>query len=128
MLTVTQFKTNLEKVRSLQDGWLDGSGKAPSVELLDWFEGWFLDFGEKHNLNYGYPSVFPRHGGGLVLEWFLPRFAPSLEIEPDHQMAYFHCIDPGCLDEYYEIDVNLADPADIEWVDALKRTFAIGDE
>ena len=63
MQTESKFKANLLKIRSLQDGWFEGEGKAPTVELLDWFEGWFLDLWEKHDLGEEYPYVFVAFDG-----------------------------------------------------------------
>lgn len=127
MQTEIQFKENLSKLRLLKDGWLDGEGKAPTVELLSWFETWFLNLKESHDL-YGYPLIFPNcdWDGGLELGWYLPKFLPTLEISPDHQTACFHSMDPSSPNGYCEINVNLADPADTEWADKLKRILAIG--
>lgn len=127
MQTESKFKANLVKIRSLRDGWFDGEGKALATDLLDWFEVWFLDLKEKYDLGGGYPSVFPDLDGSLELEWFLPRFQPTLSIEPDYQTAWFHFIDPDHPDGYYEIDIDLTNPADTEWLDKLKRTLAVGD-
>lgn len=125
MQSKSKFKANLLRVRSLQDGWLDGEGKAPTVELLDWFEGWFLSLWEKHNLGEC-PDVFPEFKGGLVLEWFYPQFQPSLSIEPNHQSASFHFIDSSSPDGYCEVDIDLTDPADMEWVTKLRHATAVG--
>lgn len=130
MQTESKFKANLLKIRSLRDGWLDGEGKAPTVELLDWFESWFLDLWEKHGLEEEYPYVFVAFDGGLELEWLLSQQSPTLSIWsfwPSYRTAWFHFIDPDSPDGYYEIDVDLTDPADTEWVEKLKRTLAVGD-
>ena len=127
--TETEFKANLLKIRSLRDGWLDGEGKAPPKELLDWFEGWFLSLWEKHDLGEAYPYVFVAFDGGLELEWLLLQGSPTLSIWPfwpSYRTAWFHFIDPGSPNGYYEIDIDLTDPADTEWVDKLKSTIAAG--
>jgi hypothetical protein len=125
MQSESEFKANLVKIRSLQDGWLDGEGKTPTVELLDWFEGWFLDLAERYDLGGEYLSVFPEFEGGLELEWILPRLQPTLSIGPDYQTAWFHFIDPDSPDGYYEIDVDLTDPADREWIEKLREILIL---
>jgi len=126
MASEESLRSSVNRYRSLQDGWLDGQGKAPSHELLSWFESWFFDFYKENFPGLDYPSLFPEFEGGLVLEWFLKGLQPSLDIFPE-KTGWFHFIDPDSPDGYYEIDVNLTDSADTEWVEKLKRTLAVGD-
>jgi hypothetical protein len=128
MQTEAQFRENLGKLRVLEDGWLDGECKAPSKELLDWFESWVFDFFEKHFPPDSYPSAFSSFDGGLELEWLTFGLCPSLDIEPDFvtrkQQAWFHMIDPSSPGGYFELYVDLDDPADREWVGKLREVLA----
>ena len=127
MQTESKFKANLLKIRSLQDGWFEGEGKAPTVELLDWFESWFLDLAERYDLREAYPYVFVAFDGGLELEWIGLR-SPTLSIWPfwpSYQTAWFHFIDPDCPDGYYEIDIDLTDPADRKWIEKLREILIL---
>jgi len=119
MQTESEFKANLLRVRSLQDGWLDGEGKAPSKELLDWFEGWFFDFYKENFPGQDYPTLFPEFEGGLVLEWFLPGLQPSLDISPE-KTGWLHAIVPSSKLGYVEIVFDFNDPNDNLWVNLLR--------
>jgi hypothetical protein len=127
MQTENQFCENIGKLRVLEDGWLDSECKAPSKELLDWFESWVFDFFEKHFPPDSYPCAFSSFDGGLVLEWLTLDLCPSLDIEPDFvtrkQQAWFHMIDPSSPGGYFELYVGLDDSADQEWVEKLRETL-----
>ena len=118
--TESKFKANLLRVRSLRDGWRDGEGKAPTVELLDWFEGWFFDFYKENFPGLDYPTLFIKmFEGGLVLEWFLPGLQPSLDISPE-KTGWLHAIVPSSKLGYVEIDFDFNNPNDNLWVNLLR--------
>jgi hypothetical protein len=120
MQSESKFKANLLKIRSLRDGWLEGEGKAPSKELLDWFESWFFDFYKENFPGLEYPSLFAVFDGGLLLEWFLPGLQPSLDISPE-KTGWLHAIVPDSELGYVEIDFDFSDPNDNLWVDLLRK-------
>ena len=92
ILDALDVSARLDDLRTLRDGWLDGEGKAPEVEFLDWLaERFERGFPAEFTL----PYVYPTPEGGIQAEWSIPSCEASLTIEPT-RMA-----------EWYELDLNL---------------------
>jgi hypothetical protein len=86
--TESEFKANLLKIRSLRDGWLDGESKAPSKELLDWFESWFFDFYKENFPRLEYPSLFAVFDGGYYWSGFCRGSNPAWTFPQKKQDCY----------------------------------------
>lgn len=73
----------LDELRHMQDGWLDGGGKAPSHQELDWLSTSFQrNFPDELPL----PYVYPTPEGGIEAEWSLGTHSAILEFHLDtHQ-------------------------------------------
>jgi len=121
------FRKRIFEIRALQDGWFDGDGIAPSKELMDWFEEWYFELSEGLMSGIPHPYIFPESEGGLVLEWILPRFSPSLDIDANHKVGWFHSIDPDGENGYIESDIDLGNPNDTGWVEDLRDLFRRGE-
>lgn len=67
----------IEELTAVQDGWLEGKGKAPDKDLLAWvgdrLVGTFPD-------DLPYPHVAPTPEGGLFIEWIETSWRISAEI------------------------------------------------
>ena len=83
---------NLEfkKLHSLQDGWLDGEGKAPDRKGLEWFEMMMEDYYPK---NLSLPYIYPTGEGNLLLEWDIGKLDVSLEIGIIKREGELHILD-----------------------------------
>lgn len=76
-------------LRQLKDGWLEGQGKAPSKEGLDWLSQAF----DKHYSGaLPLPYLYPTEPGGVQAEWSLGRNEITLEIDLTEHSGYFHAL------------------------------------
>lgn len=76
----------LEELSKLQDGWLDGAGRAPSRDGLEWL-GSVFDTALDADLSL--PYIYPTAEGGVQAEWTLNGWEVSLLIDLDrHQGKY----------------------------------------
>ncbi|OOV35187.1 hypothetical protein BO91_00570 [Candidatus Synechococcus spongiarum LMB bulk10E] len=73
----------LDELRHMQDGWLDGGGKAPSHQGLDWLSASFQqNFPDELPL----PHLYPTPEGRIEAEWSLGSHSIILEFHLDtHQ-------------------------------------------
>lgn len=68
---------SIEALQNLQDGWLEGGGKAPDPEHLSWLMNEMVrDF----PADLEYPAVVPTEDGNVVLEWIRPEARIELEV------------------------------------------------
>ena len=83
---------NLEfkKLHSLQDGWLDGEGKAPDRKGLEWFETMMEDY---YPEDLPLPYIYPTGEGNLLLEWDIGKLDVSLEIGINKREGELHILD-----------------------------------
>ena len=68
----------LHDLAKLEDGWLDGSGLAPSHEGLSWLTEAFASF---YLADLPLPSLYPTPEGGIQAEWMFGRDDTSLTID-----------------------------------------------
>ncbi len=61
----------------LQDGWLEGAGKAPPAAEIEWFSDQFV---MSYPRDLPLPFVCPTPDGGLFLEWTLGPWIASAEV------------------------------------------------
>lgn len=76
----------LDEISKLKDGWLDGSGIAPSKELL---EGLQNDFENSFDSFLPLPYMYPTEVGGIQAEWTLNDWEVVLEIDPHGQRGSY---------------------------------------
>ncbi len=70
----------IDGLLSLKDGWLEGSGVAPSSENLSWLTNEVV---KSLPETLEYPSVVPTQEGNVVFEWIRPHARIELEINFD---------------------------------------------
>ena len=68
----------LDELKKIKDGWLDGAGRAPSHEGLDWLAGVLKD---RYPDSLPRPYAYPVPDGGIQLEWSIKRREISLEVD-----------------------------------------------
>ena len=106
----------IESMRSLEDGWLDGEGKAPPHESLEWFARTF----DNHWVEpLPLPCIYPTFEGGIQAEWMIGRCAISLEVEFPSKKAYYHHIHLDTKEDF-EADLDLSNS---ECWKTLKKTL-----
>ena len=101
----------IESMRHLKDGWLEGAGKAPSESGLNWL----AELLDRYLLDKTTPYLYPTNEGGVQVEWSLNGWEASLEIDIDLQSGYWHVlhIDSGISEEK---DLNLKTHEAWEWI------------
>ncbi len=79
----------LEEFKVLKNGWLEGKGRAPKSEHIDWlievFESYYPD-------DLPSPFFYPTHDGGVQAEWSVGDHEVSLEIDLAKQTGAWHLL------------------------------------
>lgn len=114
------FSSRLDEFRVIQDGWLDGDGKAPSLQGLDWLSASFKRHYRSADLPL--PHIYPTPEGGVSLEWAIGPHRVSLEIDLDAHEADWHCLNLS-TGESYEQDLQLDSPQGWAWLASELRHF-----
>jgi hypothetical protein len=91
------------ELKELNDGWLNGSGIAPSKAGLDWIEKWFSDH---YPDTLELPYMFPTDVGGVQLEWNKETEEIHFEINLNENTGYLFCLNKA-EDTYTEFDIDL---------------------
>lgn len=77
----------IDTIRSLKDGWLDGEGVVPTEEGLQWVEEKIEKFFGAEEMPL--PFIYPTPSGGIQIEWHrLDDF--SLEIDLEKKYGEFY--------------------------------------
>ena len=108
----------LDNLRNMKNGWLDGDGIAPPKEGLDWLAEQF-DANFPNNLLL--PHVFPTLDGGVEMEWSHGRNAIFLEIDLESHKGDWLWFDRDS-DESHEKELDLNDFDSWKWlVDEIRN-------
>ncbi len=118
ILDALDIPARLDELRSLKDGWLDGDGKSPSAEGLDWLSD---AFEQRYPEDLVLPHLYPTAQGGVQAEWSLPPFEVSLEIDLVSHTGQWHSLDvQNGIEEGVELDLN----NDSSWIQIAKEVKA----
>lgn len=114
--------SRLDEFRRLRNGWLDGKGRAPTDDGLDWlahaFEQHFPD-------DLPLPFLYPTAEGGIQAEWSLDPYEVTLEIDLDRHHGEWHFL--SMLTGAPETrDLDLDDPNSWEWLAEQLRQVSGG--
>ena len=109
------FHACLDEFRNMQDGWLEGDGKAPPHSGLDWLSEAF---------RRGYPDdiplpyTVPTFDGGVHCEWAIEQFRFEIEIDLDSRKAEWLWYDKktNIFEDYEDKILNLDDPGAWAWM------------
>ena len=102
----------INELRTLSDGWMDGAGKAPDPDCLDWLSNWFLDnFPDDFPMNW----IYPTPEGGIQAEWSLGDSEISLNIDIQNHTAVWHLLEMS-TDKSEEKELDLDNIEDSKWV------------
>lgn len=102
----------LDKLRDMQPGWLDGEGSAPSHSGLDWLSD---VFSRHYPNNATLPYVYPTPEGGVDMEWSIGKLEISLGIDLANHSGEWDCYNTN-TDHSDEKTLDLDDSADWKWV------------
>ncbi|MCK4343185.1 MAG: hypothetical protein KAY37_15840 [Phycisphaerae bacterium] len=112
ILDPLDIPARLDELRSLQDGWLDGKGIAPSSEELDWLA---KAFDARYPEDLPLPFVYPTAEGGIRAEWSVKPYEMSLEIDLSKKTGEWHQLKMDTDDEDTR-SLNLETDEDWKWL------------
>lgn len=114
LLDTLDVASQIDDLRLLQDGWLEGGGRSLSPDGLDWlsaiFDGYYPD-------ELALPRIYPTEDGGVQAEWMLGKNDVSLEIDLDKRRGFWHQLD-------LETDSDLSDELDLSGDDGWRWVIA----
>ncbi len=94
----------LDELRRLEDGWLDGDGKAPGSDELEWLAA---GFDRHYPDDLPLPYLYPTTEGGVRAEWSLSDYEISLEVNLVARRADWHHLDLDThADNVRELDLD----------------------
>lgn len=112
----------LAELAKLEDGWLDGEGRAPDRKALAWLaERFERCWPRALPLPYLYPTV----EGGVQAEWSIPPYAVSLEVDLGKREAEWHALDLKTRAEETRV-CDLADAGSWAWLAERVRWLTEG--
>ena len=111
------FGLQLDELRLLQDGWLDGEGISPPTNGLEWLNDVFeCNFPDVLPL----PHLYPTETGGVQAEWSLEPNEITLDVNFETHLGEWHVLNLTS-DDVSERTLNCDDAADWTWlVDRIK--------
>ena len=102
----------LQELARLEDGWLDGEGKALPQDGLQWLtESFHLYFPSELKP----PYLGPTEDGGISAEWPCDSDYLSLEIDLTDHQGHWHALSL-VDDSYTETDIDLDRPDSWKWL------------
>lgn len=97
-------RARLEELSELQGGWLEGGGKVPSVENIEWLSRAFEEFFPDE---LPLPHIYPTEQGGVQAEWTLGTNEISVEVDFSNRTAVLHNLDmKSDSDDTQELDLT----------------------
>lgn len=90
ILDILDVGVQIDELRLVEDGWLEGRGTAPSEAGLDWlFEVFDRHFPDDTPL----PHLYPTETGGVQAEWSLGTQEVTLELDLETHKGEWHVLD-----------------------------------
>ena len=103
--------SRLHELKDMQDGWLEGEGRALSSEGLNWLA---TQFEQYYPADLPLPYLYPTPEGGVRAEWSEGADAVVLQTDLDNHSASWLWFDRGS-DTDHERELNLDDAEDRSW-------------
>jgi hypothetical protein len=118
LIVTLDIAARLEEFRSIEDGWLEGEGKAPFPDGLDWLAQLF---DQRYPDDLPIPHLYPTAEGGIQAEWSQETKEITLEIDIAERTGQWHELDTETdEDESHTLDLN--DAPSWQWiVDRIHR-------
>ena len=92
ILNPLDISAQLDDLRLMKNGWLEGEGLAPPHEGLDWLSQAFDDH---YSENLPPPYLYPTEEGGVQAEWSLTQDEVSLRIDLGSHAGGWHELNMG---------------------------------
>lgn len=114
----SDIRCQLDDIRALEDGWLDGEGRAPSLSGIDWIESRL----HRHlPADLPRPYLYPTEAGGVQLEWSIESNEISIEVSLESHLGIWHQVSLKPQQTLHpsderERELNLDDASDWEWI------------
>lgn len=89
ILKALDISAQLDDLRLMKNGWLEGEGLAPPHEGLDWLSQAFDDH---YSENLPPPYLYPTEEGGVQAEWSLKQDEVSLRIDLGSHAGGWHAL------------------------------------
>lgn len=83
----SDISRQLDDIRALEDGWLDGEGRAPSQSGIDWIESRLHRY---LPADLPRPYLYPTEAGGVQLEWSIETNEVSIEADLESHLGIWH--------------------------------------
>ena len=104
--------SQLDQLRLLKGGWLEGEGLAPPESGLDWLRSAFDQlFPDEAPL----PHLYPTETGGVQAEWSIGSIEISLDLNLGTHSGEWHALDTE-TGEVEERTLNGDDNSDWKWL------------
>lgn len=88
-LEILDVPSQLEELKSLKSGWMDGEGESLDARGLDWLADCFeLHYPEEIRL----PYIFPKIEGSVIAEWSIPPNEISLDIDLENRKGNWYVL------------------------------------
>ena len=117
------FGAQHDDLRLLKDGWLDGAGKAPSSDGLDWLRGAFeCNYPDRLPL----PHLYPTESGGVQAEWSIGPNEITFVVDLKTNLGDWHLLNVE-LDKVFERTLNCYDDGDWKWLVERIKVLTVGD-
>ena len=107
------ISAQLDELRAMKDGWLDGDGIAPPKDGLNWlcaqFERYYPDRAPR-------PYICPTFEGGVEIEWSLKPYEIGMAVDLSEHSGEWYWINMSDDDDYDERNLDLDDLGDWSWI------------
>ena len=112
ILDALDIDAQLDELRLMEDGWLEGGGLAPPRPGLDWLSDAFdRHFPDEAPL----PHLYPTEAGGVQAEWSLGPNEVTFEMDLNTHAGEWHVLNMD-INAVSERTLNCDDHNDWEWL------------
>ena len=102
----------VDDLRLIEDGWLEGAGRAPSGTGLDWL----LDVFDQHYPDeVPLPYLYPTETGGVQAEWSLGSREATLDVDLETHAGEWHVLDMQSGDAHERV-LDCGSDEDWNWL------------
>ena len=110
--TGLNIRSQLDSMRTMKDGWLEGGGVAPSPGGLDWLAE---AFARHYPEGSPQPYLYPTEEGGVQAEWSPSHGRVSLEINLESRCGNWFALNPE-TDNADERQLRCDEASDWQWL------------
>ena len=108
----SKISAQLDDMRTLKDGWLEGEGKAPPQAGIEWLD---LKFETHFQMKTPLPYLYPTEAGGIQAEWSLGPYEISLDMHLDTHTGLWYQLNLDS-DVDHEVQLNLDEDFNWDWL------------